>query len=64
MQAAKAALINDFAQSIFAARERLAPVAVPEKRRVGKARANDAFVAVANLVRILALNVGYRDEAR
>ena len=55
-------MVDDPVERFDACLERLFPVVVPEERGVGEPRPDHALVAVPDLVRVLALEIGDRDE--
>ena len=60
---AESLLVHNVPKRFDARRERALAVAVPEERGIGEAWTNDSFVAIADLVRVLALEIGDRDES-
>ncbi len=57
-------MIDNLPQGRFARRQRRAAVGVPEEGGICQPGPDDPLVAVAHLAGILAVEVGYGDEAR
>ena len=61
---AEAALVDDVPQCFLPTCQRRLAIRVPEEGSVGEARADHAFIALDDLLGILALDICHGDEVR